>query len=223
MELTEEQKAYRKESLELLKQSNDADYASTLEKIDKKAMFHVTPDTPIKYVTGRYCGWEGIGLILCGVIETSISMVLLRFDLPMRTQKVGGEVHASVDVSAIKKNMFKLRDTQGEFVILETTVGDKETFCKIVNNMWDIADHRGYLVKDPRELLCKPEKIDPNMEPELDEFGHPVHYVARCAPGTHLGEYHEVWARFWKTPGGKWDVCVYKMKFEDGHVVEWEK
>ena len=107
-------------------------------------------------MTGRWCGFEGIGLILGGAIETSNSIVLLRFDRPVRTQKVGGVAHASVDVSAIKKNTFILRDTQGEFVILETTVGDKETFCKIVNNMWDITDHRGYLVKDPRELLCKP-------------------------------------------------------------------
>ena len=37
MELTEEQKAFKEESLVLLKQSNDADYASTLEKIDKWA------------------------------------------------------------------------------------------------------------------------------------------------------------------------------------------
>ena len=67
-------------------------------------------------------------------------------------------VERHIDVSAIKKHTFIMRETQGEFVILETTVGDKETFCKIINNMWDITDHRGYLVKDPRELLSKPEK-----------------------------------------------------------------
>lgn len=25
-------------------------------------------------------------------------------------------------------------------------------------------------------------KIDPFMKPEMDEFGHPVHYVAKHAP-----------------------------------------
>lgn len=47
--------------------------------------------------------------------------------------------------------------------------------------------------------------IDVTMKPETDEHGHPVHYVSRCAPGTHLGEYHEVWARYFRLPSGRWD------------------
>ena len=55
------------------------------------------------------------------------------------------------------------------------------------------------------------DKIDPFMKPEMDEFGHPVHYVAKCSPGLHIGENCEVWAKYWKT----------KMRFENGHVREW--
>lgn len=46
--------------------------------------------------------------------------------------------------------------------------------------------------------------IDLNMRPELDQFGHPVHYVARTFPGLHIGEYVEVWVRYEKK-GDKWD------------------
>ena len=46
-------------------------------------------------------------------------------------------------------------------------------------------------------------------------------YVAKCSPGLHLGETCEVWAKYWKTGTGTWDVKVYKMRFEDGHVREW--
>ena len=65
------------------------------------------------------------------------------------------------------------------------------------------------------------DKIDPNMEPELDAFGHPVHFVAKVFPGLHIGEYTENWAKYWKTPSGTWDVKIYKTRYEDGHVREW--
>ena len=65
------------------------------------------------------------------------------------------------------------------------------------------------------------DKIDPFMKPEMDEFGHPVHYVAKCSPGLHLGETCEVWAKYWKTGTGAWDVKVYKMRFENGRSREW--
>lgn len=65
-------------------------------------------------------------------------------------------------------------------------------------------------------------KIDPLMKPEMDEFGHPVHYVAKCFPGLHLGETCEVWSKYWKTGTGTWDVKVYKMRFENGDVSTWE-
>ena len=64
-------------------------------------------------------------------------------------------------------------------------------------------------------------RIDSFMKPEMDEFGHPVHYVAKCSPGLHLGETCEVWAKYWKTGTGTWDVKVYKMRFENGHSREW--
>lgn len=63
-------------------------------------------------------------------------------------------------------------------------------------------------------------KIDPSMKPEVDEHGHQTHYVTRTFPGLHLGEYVEVWVRYWKK-GEKWDAKVYKMRFDDGHEVEW--
>ena len=58
--------------------------------------------------------------------------------------------------------------------------------------------------------------INLNMETEYDEFGHPVHYVTRTAPGLHLGEYVEVWVEYFKK-GEKWDAKVVAMRFEDGH------
>lgn len=214
---------FKKESLVLLKQSNEGDYLAALKKINEKAGRELSLDTPIELVTGYCNGFEANGLTLNGLVKIKNNVIIVRFDRPMRTKREGGEAHASLDIYALGRCTVELEERRGEHEIMNTTLGDKETFCKIVNNMWDITDEHAYLVKDPRELLCKKDKIDPNMEPELDEFGHRVHYVDRCAPGTHLGEYHEVWARFWKTPGGKWDVCVYKMKFEDGHVVEWGK
>ncbi len=67
------------------------------------------------------------------------------------------------------------------------------------------------------------KSVDPNMPPELDEFGHPVHYVAKTEPGLHIGDYTENWAHYWKTEKGLWDVEIYKTKYEDGHVREWPR
>jgi hypothetical protein len=65
--------------------------------------------------------------------------------------------------------------------------------------------------------------IDINMKPELDEFGHPIHYVSKVSPGLHIGEYVENWAHYWKAENGTWDVEIYKTKYEDGHVREWPR
>ena len=150
----EEEEKYRQESRELLAQSNDVDYANMLKKINEKAKRKFPLDTTIKYATGRCCGLRGIGLILSGIIETDNGIIIAMFDRPMRTKKGGGdEVHASIDVSALGRKTLELRADQGEAVIMETTLGDKDTFCKIVNNIMDYLDNRGYLVQDPRKLL----------------------------------------------------------------------
>ena len=101
MELTEEQKKFKEESLELLKQSNDADYKAFLKKVDEIAKRNLPLDTKIEYVTGRCCGFEGIGIILSGVIRWKDQVILARFDRPMRTKREGGECHACVDIFSL--------------------------------------------------------------------------------------------------------------------------
>ena len=65
--------------------------------------------------------------------------------------------------------------------------------------------------------------VDPNMNPELDEFDHPIHWVSKVFPCLHIGEYVENWAHYWKTEKGAWDVEIYKTKYEDDHVREWPR
>lgn len=160
MELTEEQKKFKEESLELLKQSNDADYNKFLKKVNEIAKRNLPLDTKIEYVTGRCCGFEGIGIILSGVIRWKTQIILARFDRPMRTKREGGECHACVDVFSLGRATLELEPKLGEYVIFETTLGDKDTFCKIVNSMWDFTDHRGYLVEDPHKMFGVKSKAD---------------------------------------------------------------
>ena len=161
MELTEEQKKFKEESLELLKQANDADYKAFLKKVNEKANINIPLDTKIEYSTGRCCGFEGIGLILSGIIRLQDQVVIARFDRPMRTKREGGECHACVDVFSLGRGAtLELEPKQGEYVIFETTIGDKDSFCKIVNSMWDYTDHRGYLVEDPHKIFGVKSKAD---------------------------------------------------------------
>lgn len=67
------------------------------------------------------------------------------------------------------------------------------------------------------------KSVDPSMNPELDEFGHPIHFVAKTSAGLHIGDYTENWAHYWKTESGTWDLEIYKTKYEDGHVREWPR
>lgn len=159
-ELTEEQKKFKAESLELLKQANDADYKAFLKKVNEKAKRNLPLDTKIEYSTGRCCGFEGIGLILSGIIRMQNQVVIARFDRPMRTKREGGECHACVDVFSLGRATLELEPKQGEYVIFETTIGDKDSFCKIVNSMWDYTDHRGYLVEDPHKMFGLKSKAD---------------------------------------------------------------
>lgn len=159
-ELTEEQKKFKAESLELLKQANDADYKAFLKKVNEKAKRNLPLDTKIEYSTGRCCGFEGIGLILSGIIRMQNQVVIARFDRPMRTKREGGECHACVDVFSLGRATLELEPKQGEYVIFETTIGDKDSFCKIVNSMWDYTDHRGYLVEDPHKIFGLKSKAD---------------------------------------------------------------
>lgn len=159
-ELTEEQKKFKAESLELLKQANDADYKAFLKKVNEKAKRNLPLDTKIEYSTGRCCGFEGIGLILSGIIRLQNQVIIARFDRPMRTKREGGECHACVDVFSLGRATLELEPKQGEYVIFETTIGDKDSFCKIVNSMWDYTDHRGYLVEDPHKIFGLKSKAD---------------------------------------------------------------
>lgn len=160
MELTEEQKKFKDESLELLKQANDADYKAFLKKVNEKANLNLPLDTKIEYSTGRCCGFEGIGLILSGIIRLQDQVIIARFDRPMRTKREGGECHACVDVFGLGRATLELDSKLGEYVIFETTIGDKDSFCKIVNSMWDYTDHRGYLVEDPHKIFGVKSKAD---------------------------------------------------------------
>lgn len=159
-ELTEEQKKFKEESLELLRQSNDADYKTFLKKVNENAKRNLPLDTKVEYSTGRCCGWEGIGLILSGIIRLQNQVVIARFDRPNRTKFEGGECHACVDVFSLGRATLELYPKSGEYVIFETTLGDKESFCKIVNSMWDFTDHRGYLVEDPHKIFGLKSKAD---------------------------------------------------------------
>lgn len=40
------------------------------------------------------------------------------------------------------------------------------------------------------------EAIDLNLSTEYDSHGNPVHYIARVAPGLHLGDHVEVWMTY---------------------------
>lgn len=59
------------------------------------------------------------------------------------------------------------------------------------------------------------------MKPELDERGNPVHYVARVAPGLHIGEYVEVWMRY-DYSKKIIDAHCTAMRFQDGHKTVFE-
>ena len=65
------------------------------------------------------------------------------------------------------------------------------------------------------------ETIDLQMKPELDERGNPVHYVARVAPGLHIGEYVEVWMRY-DYSKKTIDAHCTAMRFQDGHKTVFE-
>ena len=59
------------------------------------------------------------------------------------------------------------------------------------------------------------EAIDLNLETEYDSHGNPVHYIARVAPGLHLGEYCEVWMRYDYSKRTVDAHCI-AMMFQDG-------
>lgn len=145
----------RQEARELLKQSNDVDYENALKEINKKANRELPLDTPIQYVTGRCWGFEGNGLILNGIIRIDDNVIIVRFDRPRRTQREGGEVHASLDIWSFGRTTLELEPKNGEFVIEDSTIGDKETFIKYINCILDYTDHRAYLIEDPRKLVKK--------------------------------------------------------------------
>jgi hypothetical protein len=63
--------------------------------------------------------------------------------------------------------------------------------------------------------------IDLQMKPELDSRGNPVHYIARVAPGLHIGEFVEVWMRYDYSKKTV-DAHCTAMRFQDGRVKVYE-
>lgn len=138
--------------VKLLKQSNNADYVAVLKRIKEKFSTKMPPDTPIQYVVGRMCGWNGIGHVVVGIVETPKGRAYIMF--MHCTKEKDGKVHMDTEVMSINGN-YKLNPDAGEFVLEDSTLGDKETFFKYINMIPTYLDDRGYLIKDPRDLVGK--------------------------------------------------------------------
>lgn len=136
----------------LLKQSNNADYAAVLKKLKEKFGVEMPPETPIQYTVGRMCGFSGIGHVVAGIVETPKGRALIMF--MHWTKEKDGRVHMDTEVLSIN-GTYKLNPDAGEFVLEDSTLGDKETFFKYINMIPTYLDGRGYLIKDPRELVGK--------------------------------------------------------------------
>lgn len=59
--------------------------------------------------------------------------------------------------------------------------------------------------------------IELQQHPELDSHGNPIHYIARVAPGLHLGELCEVWMRYDYTGKSVGTRCV-AIRFATGNL-----
>lgn len=136
----------------LLKQSNNADYAAVLKKLKEKFGREMPPETPIQYTVGRMCGWSGIGHVVSGIVETPKLRAVIMF-MPGPTEN-DGSVHMNTEVMSINRT-YHLNPDAGEFVLEDSTLGDKETFFKYINMIPTYLDGRGYLIKDPMELVGK--------------------------------------------------------------------
>ena len=139
----------------LLKQSNNADYVAILKKLKDKLGRDILPETPIKYTVSRMCGWNGIGHVIAGDIEINNSRAIVMF--MHWTKEKNGTVHMDHEVMRVSNN-YQLSKEHGEFVLEESTIGDKETFFKYINMIPTYLDGRGYLIKDPRELVGNHEQ-----------------------------------------------------------------
>lgn len=140
------------EYAKLLKQSNNADYATVLKKLKEKFGREMPPETQIQYTVGRMCGWSGIGHVVSGIVETPKLRAVIMF-MPGPTEN-DGSVHMDTEVMSINRT-YHLNPDAGEFVLEDSTLGDKETFFKYINMIPTYLDGRGYLIKDPMELVGK--------------------------------------------------------------------
>ena len=140
------------EYAKLLKQSNNADYAAVLKKLKEKFGREMPPETPIQYTVGRMCGWSGIGHVVSGIVETPKLRAVIMF-MPGPTEN-DGSVHMDTEVMSINRT-YHLSPDAGEFVLEDSTLGDKETFFKYINMIPTYLDGRGYLIKDLMELVGK--------------------------------------------------------------------
>lgn len=136
----------------LMKQSNNADYVAVLKKLKEKFGREMPPETPIQYTVGRMCGWSGIGHVVSGIVETPKLRAVIMF-MPGPTEN-DGSVHMDTEVMSINRT-YHLNPDAGEFVLEDSTLGDKETFFKYINMIPTYLDGRGYLIKDPMELVGK--------------------------------------------------------------------
>jgi len=144
-------KSNREHLYELLKRSNKADYLAILKKANEKAKCELPPETPIKYNVIRICGSSGIGHVLSGTVELSDgSMLAIMFR--RWTQEKDCTVHADHEVLLIRGG-YSLHPDAGEFMLEESTLGDRKTFCKYINAIPLYLDGRGYLVRNPKELV----------------------------------------------------------------------
>ena len=137
------------ESAKLLKQSNNADYAEVLNRLSEKFGTEIPPETPIQYMVGRMCGSGGIGHVVAGIVETPRGRALVMF--MHWAKKKDGTVHLDTEV-LYTHGYFKPNAEAGEYVLEDSTIGDKETFFKYINMIPAYLDGRGYLIKDPRGL-----------------------------------------------------------------------
>ena len=152
----EESQELKKRYHEMLLQNNDQDYADAVVAIKNKLSYEVTDDTPITYATGWCTGLDGRGFILTGIVgdddKAEKAIITMR---SIRAKTKEGPVHLDIDVFSLNREGSILSKDKGETVLERTTLGDKKTFCKYVNAIMDYTDWRGYLIRDPMELVEK--------------------------------------------------------------------
>ncbi|MBR4694204.1 MAG: hypothetical protein IKP07_05270, partial [Bacilli bacterium] len=115
----------------LLQESNEEDYKKAREKIDKIAKKHITDDTPIYYIAGKYNGFFAVGHKLTAFVEYDNQVILIIFDSFSCKARDQGPVHADLDISTLN-NDYRHDNLKncGSFLLEGSTLGDKKMFFK---------------------------------------------------------------------------------------------